>query len=753
MMPSRVVTGAACSGCGRMVALRAGRCSSCQAKLAAVACAKCGLVRPPQRRFGSTVAWCGTCCRRHDRVVEIVELRGDVIGILGAMGVESEEVGKAFDAVVGSRDVALLRAAVRCDPNVFAGSPTAPPVVDRLIGALRSVGADGPVLPRCCSCGTSDRLTSWINGQRSCEQCAYRARARPCGTCGSLVVRPGATGKLVDCVPCRVAARTEARTARCERCGRDRPLVRRKAYPDSRLCADCVPLPIVSCAMCGRERPGNSGARSGRARCVNCAAARATCSVCSAPGRAIAGQWATGPVCAACRTRVLAQRSTCAGCGQHRRIDPRNTNGQLHCSICAGLEPFSVCSRCGTEDRIYRNRQCFACLLDTDLDELVARNPALGPFQAALRASGAPRTVLRWLGAPVVKSTINAIASNHVTVSHRTLDAVGSDRGVAHLRAVFVECGLLEPRDEQAARLEAFVARQIASIKRVEDRQLVEAFATWQVLRRHRQRTARREHTGMRVDDTDARNDVLYAIRFLDWLHEQNVTLKGCTQRNVDEWTSGPPGRRETRDFVRWAVKRRLATGIDIGKPRDQTPARAISTEDLTVLVRRFLIDDTIRLPERVAGLFVMCFAQRLTGIVNLRRCDVETRDGHEWVQFGDTPIQLPESIGVLARALCDNARGHATTGASNPSPWLFPGGRPGRPISAEGLGLRLRQYGVRANTARTAAMLDLAAELPPAVLGDMIGLFPSTAVRWVHAAGGDWTTYVAERTRDETGT
>ena len=60
----------------------------------------------------------------------------DVIRVLEVMGVDADKVGSAFHAVLGSRDVALLKAAMRDDSNVHAGSTIAPPVVDRLIGAL-----------------------------------------------------------------------------------------------------------------------------------------------------------------------------------------------------------------------------------------------------------------------------------------------------------------------------------------------------------------------------------------------------------------------------------------------------------------------------------------------------------------------------------------------------------------------------------------------------------------------------------------
>ena len=51
----------------------------------------------------------------------------------------------------------------------------------------------------------------------------------------------------------------------------------------------------------------------------------------------------------------------------------------------------------------------------------------------------------------------------------------------------------------------------------------------------------------------------------------------------------------------------------------------------------------------------------------------------------------------------------------------------------------------------RRAALIDLAAQLPAAVLADCLNLSPGTAVRWMHQAGADWNRYAADiaRTRD----
>ena len=75
----------------------------------------------------------------------------------------------------------------------------------------------------------------------------------------------------------------------------------------------------------------------------------------------------------------------------------------------------------------------------------------------------------------------------------------------------------------------------------------------------------------------------------------------------------------------------------------------------------------------------------------------------------------------------------------------------PGQPITPSRLGERLRALGIRAMPGRRAALIDLAAQLPAAVLADCLNPQPGTAVRWMHQAGADWNRYAADiaRSRD----
>lgn len=57
-------------------------------------------------------------------------------------------------------------------------------------------------------------------------------------------------------------------------------------------------------------------------------------------------------------------------------------------------------------------------------------------------------------------------------------------------------------------------------------------------------------------------------------------------------------------------------------------------------------------------------------------------------------------------------------------------------------------EAGAGARPTRTTALLDLATEVPPVVLADLLGMYPNTAVRWVQAAGGEWANYAAIRAR-----
>ncbi len=112
-----------------------------------------------------------------------------------------------------------------------------------------------------------------------------------------------------------------------------------------------------------------------------------------------------------------------------------------------------------------------------------------------------------------------------------------------------------------------------------------------------------------------------------------------------------------------------------------------------------------------------------------------------------------PEPLDALILQLAATRRGHAALGDQGTSAWLLSGGKPSQPISAFQLTERLRQLGIRSGQSRSAALFQLATDLPAAVLARLLGIHITVAVAWQRASAGDWAAYAAEISRRHPGT
>jgi hypothetical protein len=144
----------------------------------------------------------------------------------------------------------------------------------------------------------------------------------------------------------------------------------------------------------------------------------------------------------------------------------------------------------------------------------------------------------------------------------------------------------------------------------------------------------------------------------------------------------------------------------------------------------------------------VLLYAQGVTAISQMKITQIEA-DAHDVrLQLGRVPIHLPQPVATLARTVASHRKGHATIGALTPSPWLFPGGQPGRPISSARLTQRLNDLDIRPSQDRSTALFQLAAEVPAAILTRTLGIHTDVAVSWQRHSAGDWTTYAAAVSR-----
>ena len=677
-------------------------------------------------------AVCRAC--RSETITAVVtaacpELSGD--GIAGAI-----------EATITSGAVGRdLAAALAAGPSVLRAG--APPVVGRLVGELRARGSVLPV-PACAMCGRTGLELIRSGTVGLCGRCRARQLAEACSACQRVRV---VTARRDDgAALCFACAPRPARI--CGRCGRVAPIARRARGVEPDICNSCFRPPMATCGSCGRSKPCLFVA-AGRPICASCSPrAVAACSHCHHM-RPPAARWPEGPVCEPCYRAALSRRGACESCGGQRRLMfPPGVNARL-CADCAGVAPLARCSTCGIEDRLYHHRRCVRCALAERAARLLAGpRPELVGVYDAIVAARQPYSAHNWLRSAVAANILAEVASGALPLTHDALDAHPHTRAAGFLRQLLVAHDLLPARDEALIALEAWVSDRLGRVDDPAQRRLLRSYATWWVLRRARARAARnpRPRTATRY----AKTNLLAATAFLAWLAERGMTLGEVGQADIDAWTvEGGPSPHELTDFLDWAVGRKhLAPVVLTGRRAQQ--GTTMNADTRWDIVDRLLHDDRVALTDRVAGCLVLLYAQQLTRIVALTVDQVITADDGMYLSLGASRAIIPEPLGGLLVELAANARSHTGVGSPAPSRWLFPGLHPGRPLHPSGLGQRLRRLGIPTMAGRRAALMHLASQLPAAVLAEILHIHPTTAVHWVAAAGGNWSTYAAQIARQQ---
>lgn len=200
--------------------------------------------------------------------------------------------------------------------------------------------------------------------------------------------------------------------------------------------------------------------------------------------------------------------------------------------------------------------------------------------------------------------------------------------------------------------------------------------------------------------------------------------------------------------MLTWAARRGHCPPLDIPGPQRNT-GTAISHGQRWDLAARLLHDDSIDVTDRAAGCLVLLYGQTMTRIAALTTSQTSRYDDGVTIQLSQHHVPVPAPLGDLLLTLLADGKPNAGMGTPAKQTWLFPGLLPGRPITPARLAQRLRALGIPVQAGRRAALTDLAARMPAAVLADLLGIGPRAAVKWMHQAGADWTRYAAELARD----
>jgi len=780
------VTGEACARCGRVVRLRGrvpeGRiCSACCARQRRGRCAACGEDRQLNGRDPIGRPWCERCRRSHRRAVLDAEHRRVVLAAVAALDPDlGDEVIVAVldDTIRSQRSLRRLAQRLVEHPDVLEAGPTSTlPVLDRFTLALVAAGAQQVRVlhPACVECRRqrpphSARGRGWVCGAcyaqshvATCAGCANQrrvaardGRGRPlCSGCRRRPERQAQLDSLAQTIVAQVrtadpsikraaiirvvdtlAPRLTARIALAEAITATPPLSspHHRDVPVARLLdalagAGSV-LPPASCASC--EGPAQPLVTvHGHVRCRPCAK---TCPGCGRPAKE-----SDKALCRRCTPDPGRARGTCTDCEQPGRM----LDHDRCCRRCRERIAHA-CQTCGAMTTLTRHLDrwcCHGCVLADELDGVLgpSPDPRLAGLSAALLGAGDPLVTRRWLRRSRGGQLLGDLARQVVPLTHDTFDQLAPDRSVEHLRGLLVAANALEPDHRWFARLEEQLERAASGISQPTDHRIARSWLRWQALPRIRRRAEKGRSTVHSA--ANLRRQFGHVMAFLGHLHHNGRTLATCRQADIDAWfAQRGAGHHQLRPFLTWSARRRHLANVVVPVRRRSAPSTVTDVEGRWALARRLVHDHSLEPDDRVAGALVVLYAQPVTRIAALTGDDVRCADGHTTLTMDGVELELPEPFATLAVELPRRRRNGVAD--QLPTPWLFPAARPDRHVTHHALSARLGRLGIRPRQARLAAITQLAAELPPALLAQSIGISPGTAARWAGLAGGNWATY-----------
>ena len=411
-------------------------------------------------------------------------------------------------------------------------------------------------------------------------------------------------------------------------------------------------------------------------------------------------------------------------------LDP---DQQPICRRCAAIPTDLDCHRCGAEAEHYRRGGlCARCALRDDLTALLAPTapppPKIAKLIGVFCSVERPESIHTWKRRPAVHALLTGLGDGTVELTHHAFDAADGGRAVEHLRDLLVHHELLPHRDRDLARFQRWLDTRLAETEPDWIRRTLERYARWHHIRAIRGHLADGRSAQARVHH--AKQDITEVGRLLDWLHQQNTTLAGISQAQLDRWIGdGPSTRHDIRGFLGWAQHHRL-TGRGLELARREVRSFPITThEERLEGLRRCLTGEPDTLAYRVAAVIVLLYAQPLVRIVRLRREQVALTPTGVALELGDEAADVPKPLVELLRQHLAQLPHARTTNATNP--WLFPGVRAGQHLHPDTLAGRLRNIGIDIGT-RNAVLRELVERVPPPIAASQLGY--SNAVMHRHA-------------------
>lgn len=600
-------------------------------------------------------------------------------------------------------------------PGILTGHDlNVPATVQSLTVALSEAGAVAIVVPGCEQCGRKISLPHRApQGGRHCSRCHKNYRATPCVSCGRRRVIHKTLDSEHFCRPCwKLDPRSFGVCSRC-----NSTVSVKNALDGTLVCNRCYEAPESECFGCHRMRP-IAQRMDGKTLCHNC-------------------------------YYGMRYPRPCPSCGD-RRFLTQIVDDHLCCASCAGTTEALACPGCGSVQNMRKFHLCAECrrpqIIQEMLEDVDGRvRPELRPLETYLLegTTRADSLVGWWRQNRVSAEVLRELATGQLPLEFEAIfTRCGGKQGATFLLSLLVTSGVLTDIDIDEERYYVWLDTWVSQRSNPEHRLLLRRYAQWGL--------STKPWAGHATRPTDA-NNRFHRLRsrlqscadYLQFVEEQEYTTLTLPQRVLDAYVAGSANRHDyISHFTRWLKGNGLATAVSSYRPKME-PVSSMPPDERWGLARWLLRDDTLEPQDRVAGLFVLLYGQPLTRIVAIPRSAVHVDKQSVSITLAEDPIELPAQLGHAVTLLYQNPpRTHRDINDR----WVFPGRWPGRHLTAGALGSRLNRLGIPIKQARSAALLQLAAEIPLPLLSELLGISTLSAARWASAANRDWSTYPALR-------
>lgn len=642
--------------------------------------------------------------------------------LISILEVHAPEIGPAhLRAIVEAVAPNLLTRrrmflAMQKRPGILVGQDRQVPVaVQSLAAALSAAGAASIVVPACEGCGRKMKLPHRApRGGRHCSRCEKNYRATECASCGQN--RPIHI-TIGDEHYCRTCWKSDARSfGVCSQCGANASV--QNSLDGTLRCYTCYVPPTSECFCCKRVHRIAQWFE-GKAMCPNCYYA-------------------------------MRYPHSCPSCSE-RRFLTHVVGDELRCAACAGEPDALACPGCGSVQNMRKLHLCSECRRPQIVHNMLVGSDgsirsALRPLENYLLNGNARGDSLeRWQH----NSRVSAATLKDLTTGKLPLETgaifqrCGTKQGGIFLLNLLVASGVLPDVEVRDERFNHWLTTWLAHQSNPEQRLILSRYARWGISTK-----PWAGHGSRPSDDTSRfrriRGRLQICAEYLVFVEASGHTTVTLPQRTLDAYVADSAQRTDhLAHFTRWLNKNGLGKAIGPNR-RQRLPTGTMTPDDRWRLARWLLHDAEVQSIDRVGGLLTLLYGQPATRIVALPRSAVTFHDQRVFLILGEDPICLPSQLATAVTELFNDP----TTAHTDPDDtWLFRGRVPGQHLTAGTLGCRLSRIGISAGDARSAALLELAAEMPVALLAELLGLSIAAAARWSRAANRDWSSYPALRT------